>query len=103
LHLCRQYLAIESLRLGERLQLAWNTEQLTDEDMRQIQIPALLLQPILENAVHYGVEPSSGAATIFIDIQKGLDKIEIREEFCTSGRQIIFREIKWRSTTSGSA
>ncbi|MBC3812803.1 sensor histidine kinase [Undibacterium aquatile] len=103
LHLCRQYLAIESLRLGERLQLAWNTEQLTDDDMRQIQIPVLLLQPILENAVHYGVEPSSGAATIFIDIQRGLDKIEIRvrnsvhqDARLSSGNQMALDNIRQR-------
>lgn len=103
LHLCRQYLAIESLRLGERLQLQWNIVQLTDEDLRLIQIPALLLQPVLENAVHYGVEPSSENATIFIDIQKGLDKIEIsvrnpvhQAARLSSGNQMALENIRQR-------
>jgi two-component system sensor histidine kinase AlgZ len=63
----------------------------------------LLLQPILENAVHYGVEPSSGAATIFIDIQKGLDKIEIRvrnsvhqDARLSSGNQMALDNIRQR-------
>ena len=41
-------------------------------------MPSLLLQPLLENAVHYGVEPSPNPTPISIKIAKTLDKIEIR-------------------------
>lgn len=51
--LCRQYLALEKLRMGERLSVDWKTEDMPDD----CQIPALLLQPLLENAVYHGIEP----------------------------------------------
>ena len=52
--LCRQYVALERWRYGERLVLSW---QLPDE-LPDIDIPCLTIQPIIENAVFYGVEPA---------------------------------------------
>ncbi|WP_293776531.1 histidine kinase [uncultured Oxalicibacterium sp.] len=72
----KQYLAIEKIRLGERLQVAWDI-QTDDALMQQTAMPALLLQPLLENAVHYGVEPSPDAACIRITIARIRDRIEI--------------------------
>ncbi|MBC3884852.1 histidine kinase [Undibacterium sp. FT31W] len=107
LQLCRQYLAIESLRLGDRLHLVWDMPQLSDNDLRQIEIPALLLQPLLENAVHYGVEPAVAQATIEIHIQRTLDKIDIlirnpvhphrqSGEALISGNQMALENIRQR-------
>lgn len=78
INLCQQYLAIEKIRLGERLQVDWQVQHLSENDLSQTLIPALLLQPLLENAVHYGVEPVARASVILIEVQKSLDKIEIR-------------------------
>lgn len=77
IRLCRQYLSIEKVRLGERLQVKWNPVDISKEVLQRAQIPALLLQPLLENAVHYGVEPASEAALIQIDIRRQMDRIEI--------------------------
>ena len=51
LHLCELYLRIEQLRLGERLQIRWDI----DEVARRCLLPPLLLQPLVENAVYHGV------------------------------------------------
>jgi len=40
-------------------------------------VPALLLQPLLENAVHYGVEPVSAPALISVRLNRTIDRIEI--------------------------
>ncbi len=62
LDLCRQYLAIESHRLGDRLTVDW---QLEDLPLRET-VPPLLLQPLVENAVYHGIQlrPEGGAVTI---------------------------------------
>lgn len=75
--ICKQYLSIEKIRLGERLQVVWDTVGISDDVMRRAEIPALLLQPLLENAVHYGVEPSQQTAVIQIRVSRSLDRIEI--------------------------
>ncbi len=54
--LARQYLALEKLRLGERLQVVWDIESCPPDAL----MPPLMLQPLLENAVYHGIEPLSG-------------------------------------------
>ncbi|KAB7622738.1 sensor histidine kinase [Alkalilimnicola sp. S0819] len=53
LELGRGYLRMEALRLDARLQVAWDTAALPNDAL----LPPLTLQPLLENAVRYGVEP----------------------------------------------
>jgi two-component system sensor histidine kinase AlgZ len=62
--LCRQYLELEKLRLGERLIVEWHTENMP----RDALVPPLVLQPLLENAVYHGIEPSSAPGVIAINI-----------------------------------
>ena len=75
--LCKQYLSIEQIRLGERLQLRWETGNIDGEVMRKAQLPVLLLQPLIENAVHYGVEPATAPVTIEVRLARSLERIEI--------------------------
>ncbi len=58
--LARRYLAIEQVRFGERLRVQWAI----DERANGARLPPLLLQPLLENAVKHGVEPSVTGAEI---------------------------------------
>ena len=64
--LCKQYLAIEQLRLGDRLVTTWRV----DNGALAALVPTLLLQPLIENAVHHGIEPSSAPGTIDIAIMR---------------------------------
>ncbi len=62
--LCRQYLALESLRLGERLRLEWHLNSMPGDAL----VPPLVLQPLLENAVYHGIEPSIEPGVVSINI-----------------------------------
>lgn len=53
--LCKKYLSMESLRLGDRLQIEWDINGLS----KTTPIPLLTLQPILENAIYHGIQTSS--------------------------------------------
>ena len=53
LDLCKRYVRIEGLRLGERLTMNWRIS----ETKESAKIPLLLLQPLLENAIYHGVQP----------------------------------------------
>ncbi len=77
IRLCKQYLSIEKIRLGERLQVRWDAVNVSRDVLRKAQIPSLLLQPLLENAVHYGGEPAAEPVLIQIQISRSIDRIEI--------------------------
>ncbi len=63
LNLTRRYLDIEELRLGDRLQLRWNIDELPSN----ASVPRLILQPLVENAICHGIETISSGGTIGID------------------------------------
>ena len=73
LELTRSYIDLESLRLGERLEVNW---QLPDEQPL-LNLPALTLQPLVENAIYHGVEPLPDGGTIDIEISEPDGHIEI--------------------------
>ncbi len=58
----QRYLNIERMRLEERLRVEWSVESLP----RELPLPALTLQPLLENAIYHGIEPLAGGGTIRI-------------------------------------
>jgi len=62
--LARQYLELERLRLGERLHVDWQIECCPPDTL----MPPLMLQPLLENAVYHGIEPSETNATVTVNI-----------------------------------
>ena len=63
LELVRGYLRLEALRLGERLDVAWD---LADDLPLDLSIPALLIQPLVENAVIHGIAPRADGGTLVI-------------------------------------
>jgi two-component system sensor histidine kinase AlgZ len=63
---CKKYLQIEKLRLAERLQYDWDIEV----DMENISVPALLLQPLIENAVFHGIQPARKGGYLKIRIYR---------------------------------
>ena len=62
--LCRQYLALEKLRLGDRLQVDWHLNSMPGDAL----VPPLMLQPLIENAVYHGIEPASTPGVVSINI-----------------------------------
>lgn len=62
LELCRRYLRIEAHRLGKRLQVSWDTDTLP----ANARLPALTLQPLIENALYHGIEPLPEGGTIHV-------------------------------------
>ncbi len=73
LALCRQYLNLEQLRLGERLHVEWDVETLPGDAL----VPQLLLQPLVENAIYHGIEPGTEPGTVLIRISRDKDQVRL--------------------------
>lgn len=71
--LCRQYLALEKLRLGDRLTVQWQIDGMPTRAL----IPPLVLQPLLENAVHHGIEPMADGGTIVLKIVSNKNELHL--------------------------
>jgi two-component system, LytTR family, sensor histidine kinase AlgZ len=71
--LTRQYLDLEKLRLGSRLHIEWKIDKMPGEAL----VPPLILQPIAENAVYHGIEPSNQPGTIEIEITRVRNEVII--------------------------
>jgi len=69
--LTRRYLALEHLRLGERLVVEWNV----DAQCEAALVPPMLLQPLVENAVYHGIEPGIEPGKIEIGIRRSGDML----------------------------
>ncbi len=75
-HACA-YLAIERARLGNE-RLAVQTS--IDDSVRDARVPALLLQPIVENAVKHGITPKQGPGKITIRASDQGERLRIEVE-----------------------
>jgi len=71
--LAKHYLAIEQVRFAERLRVDWQIDPATFS----AKLPPLMLQPLIENAVHHGVEPSPNGASIVIAAKRDGSKAVI--------------------------
>src|SRR5579864_5242552 len=79
LALLDRFLAIEKVRFGSRLQM---TENITD-DCKNLLIPPLLLQPLVENAVKHGIAnlPEGGKVHLAAECENGRLSISIENTF----------------------
>ena len=102
LTLCRRYLDIEALRLGDRLQVEWAIEELPSDAL----LPPLLIQPLLENAVYHGIEPRVEGGTIRITGKRDGKQLHLEisnpvpsEKSASNGNRIAQENIRARLTT----
>lgn len=73
LELVGSYLRIEGHRLGERLEVEWDL----DTDADDVEIPALSLQPLVENAVYHGIEQCTAGGRIRIVARKSAEAVTV--------------------------
>lgn len=79
----RRYLAIEQVRFGERLRVEWSI----DPRAGSARVPALFLQPLVENAVKHGVEPSPEGAEVKVTTQRRGSMVVIKVTNTVPGGQ----------------
>lgn len=94
----RQYLSLEQLRLGERLAVDWQIDPL----LLDLPILPLILQPLLENAIHHGIEPAPAGGVVEIEISRQGEYLRIRvlnplaEAAAPPGNQMALANIRER-------
>jgi len=99
--LAQRYLRIEQLRFGERLTLHWTL----DPAAGGAEVPALMLQPLVENAVKHGVgaDPNGGWVRVSTHVKAGQAVLTISNSIpqhpqatSTAGHGIALRNVRQR-------
>lgn len=71
--LVEQYLSLEQLRLGKRLRVEWQW----DRTLEDREIPPLMVQPLVENAIKHGIAPHRGGGDLRICLRNADDALEL--------------------------
>ncbi len=99
--LARRYLGIEELRFGDRMTVRWELDPLVE----QAEVPALILQPLVENAVRHGIEanPLGGWVVVRTRLQGGQAVLTVSNSVptqgpsaATAGHGIALRNVRQR-------
>jgi LytS/YehU family sensor histidine kinase len=69
----KSFLAVEHARLGRRLDIHWQVEERALDG----QVPHMILQPLLENAVKHGLAPRGQAGRIDVEARRGERELEL--------------------------
>lgn len=73
LALCRRYVHIEQLRLGDRLAVSWQV----DESLLTQPLPLLTLQPLLENAIYHGIQPRAEGGQVQVEVRRAGEQVQL--------------------------
>src|SRR5579863_2918785 len=82
LKFAHQYLDLEKMRFGSRLQVDW----LIGSDTRGVLVPQMILQPLVENAIRHGIGPSreGGWLQVITSMRDEYLEITVRNSTCDS-------------------
>jgi signal transduction histidine kinase len=75
LNMLERYLAVQRIRFGKDMDVTIDL----DPDAADAQVPSLVLQPLVENAIHHGIRARSGGGRIWVTARRvGADTVELR-------------------------
>jgi anti-sigma regulatory factor (Ser/Thr protein kinase) len=70
---CRLYTQLESMRFGNKLKYSFVIDN--EIDLKSLKVPALIIQPFIENAIWHGIMPKETGGTVTIRVEKRVNKI----------------------------
>ena len=73
LETCRLYTQLESMRFGKKLKYVFNIDETID--IKSIKIPALIVQPFIENAIWHGIMPRQEGGTLAVNVKKSNESV----------------------------
>ena len=72
---CKLYLQLEAMRFDAKFSYAVNVDE--QVDLKSILVPALIIQPFIENAIWHGIVPKGGGGNVSLSVLKNNSCVEI--------------------------
>ncbi len=82
---CKLYLQLEAMRFDTKFSYSVNLDE--NLDLKSIQIPALIIQPFIENAIWHGIVPRNTGGKVWMNVSRKNGNIEIVVEDDGIGRE----------------
>ncbi len=83
---CKLYTQLESMRFGNKFSYHFNIDETID--LKSMQVPALIIQPFIENAIWHGIMPKEEGGTLSVTILKNDDIISCIIDDDGVGREV---------------
>lgn len=93
---CRLYAQLESMRFENKFNYQFNVDE--GVDMKSVMVPALIVQPFIENAIWHGIIPNKEGGCVTLTVEKKRDAI-----YCIIDDDGIGRELSRQSKFTGEA
>jgi LytS/YehU family sensor histidine kinase len=68
IEMCKLYAQLENMRLGNKFRYRFIVDE--NIDLKSITVPALIIQPFLENAIWHGIMPGKNTGTVTVIIER---------------------------------
>ena len=68
---CKLYTQLEGMRFGKKLTCVYNIEE--SIDLKSIRVPALIIQPFIENAIWHGIMPKEEGGTLIVTVKNNYE------------------------------
>jgi anti-sigma regulatory factor (Ser/Thr protein kinase) len=68
LETCRFYTQLEKMRFGDKVQFIFDIDETID--LKDFKVPALILQPFIENAIWHGIMPKESGGNVTISVKQ---------------------------------
>ena len=82
---CKLYLELEAMRFDTKFSCAVNIDE--DIDLKSIHVPALIIQPFIENAIWHGIMPKGTGGHVLVDVSMNNGTIEVAIDDNGIGRE----------------
>jgi two-component sensor histidine kinase len=82
---CKYYLQLEAMRFDTKFSYSVSADE--NIDLKSVQVPALIIQPFIENAIWHGIIPRSTEGSVFLNVLRNDGSIEIVIEDNGIGRE----------------
>ncbi len=74
LETCRLYTQLEKMRFGDKVNFIFDVDEKID--LKDIKVPALFLQPFIENAIWHGLVPKKSGGQVTVGVKESKDAVE---------------------------
>ena len=94
---CKLYTELERMRFGNKMEFVFNVDEKID--LKDIKVPALMLQSLIENAIWHGLEPKEAGGRIVFSVKENNKAIECIIDDDGIGRELSSQyKAKYKAT-----